>query len=332
MDSSEEMRDRLATVLGRTTGAPVEVGRVVALSGGAASLTFAVDAMKDGAPWPLIFQRGASAEASAGALSKSVQARLQMRAREAGLPVAEVVAVLTPDDGLGDGFVMERIEGESLAPKWLRLPVYAQAREAMVTQCATALARLHSIPLATIADLPLGGASPAEAHEATFDLYRSFGVDVPVFDLAFAWLKERLPTDPPSVLVHGDFRSGNFIVGPEGLRAVLDWELAHRGHPFEDIGWLSTNTWRFGEWRQPVGGFGGRGAFFDAYEAAGGRVDRSLAPVFELWGSLRWGVMCLQMAGAHLSGARRSVELAAIGRRVSETEIDILHILKHGEV
>ncbi len=326
------MRERLAIVLGRAAGPTVEVSRVVALSGGAASLTFAVDATRDGALWPLIFQRGASAEASVGALSKSVQARLQMRAREAGLPVAEVVAVLTPDDGLGDGFVMERIEGESLAPKWLRLAEYAQAREAMVAQCATALARLHSIPLATIGDLPLGGASLAEVREATFDLYRSFGVDVPVFDLAFAWLKERVPADPPSVLVHGDFRSGNFIVGAEGLRAVLDWELAHRGHPFEDIGWLCTNTWRFGEWRQPVGGFGTREAFFDAYEAAGGRVDRGLAPVFELWGSLRWGVMCLQMADAHLSGARRSVELAAIGRRVSETEIDILHILKHGEV
>ena len=332
MDSVEEMRERLAAVLRRSAGGPVEVGGVVALSGGAASLTFAVDATRDGAPWPLIFQRGASAEASVGAMPKSLQAKLQIRAREAGLPVAEVVAVPAPDDGLGDGFVMERIEGESLAPKWLRLPEYAQARGAMVAQCAIALARLHSIPLPTLADLPLGGASPAESCAATFDLYRSFGVDVPVFDLAFAWLKERLPADPPSVLVHGDFRSGNFIVGPEGLRAVLDWELAHLGHPFEDIGWLCTNTWRFGEWRSPVGGFGAREAFFDAYEAAGGRVDRSLAPVFELWGSLRWGVMCLQMAQAHLSGARRSVELAAIGRRVSETEIDILYILKHGEV
>jgi aminoglycoside phosphotransferase (APT) family kinase protein len=165
-----------------------------------------------------------------------------------------------------------------------------------------------------------------------YELYRGFGVDIPVFDLGFGWAMERMPTDRPSALVHGDFRSGNFIVGPDGLRAILDWELAHLGHPMEDIGWLCTNTWRFGEWRHPVGGFGHREPFYAAYEAAGGRIDRDLVRLFELWGSLRWGVMCLQMAHAHLSGARRSVELAAIGRRVSETEIDILHILKHGEV
>lgn len=332
MARADDLPERLAALLTRAAGVLVEVTRAVALSGGAASLTFAVDAVRDGALWPLIFQRGAAGEAAVGAMSKAVQARLQMRAHAAGLPVAEVVAIAEPDDGLGDGFVMARIDGETLAPKWLRLPEFVGARGAMVAQTATALARLHAIPIAEFADLPLAAASPADSRSAMFELYRSFGVEVPVFDLGFAWLAERVPADPPSVLVHGDFRSGNFIVGHDGLRAVLDWELAHLGHPMADIGWLCTNTWRFGEWRSPVGGFGARAAFYDAYEAAGGRADRALAPVFELWGSLRWGVMCLQMAASHLTGARRSVELAAIGRRVSETEADILHILKHGEV
>lgn len=328
----DEIGPRLERLLRRETGGDVAVARVVALSGGAASLTFAVDARRNGTPWPLIFQRSGGDETAVGAISKSVQAALQMRARAAGLPVAAVVAVTRPDDGLGDGFVMERIAGESLAPRYLRSPDYADARAAMVTQCATALARLHAIAPADLAGLPLLAASPTEARIAMYELYRGFGVDSPVFELAFAWLAERLPSDAPTALVHGDFRSGNFIVGPEGLRAVLDWELAHLGHPMEDIGWLCTNTWRFGAWQLPVGGFGTREAFYEAYTAAGGTVDRALARVFELWGSLRWGVMCLQLAHGHLSGARRSVELAAIGRRVSETEIDILHILKQGEV
>jgi len=328
----EELNARLEALLGRATGAPVEVVRVTALTGGAASLTYRVDARRGDGAWPLIFQCGATGDAAVGALRKSVQARLQVRAGAAGLPVADVVAIAEPADDLGDGFVMACIDGESLAPKWLRSADYAHAREAMVGQCAAALARLHAIPVADLADLPLPAASPAESWRLMYELYRSFAVDVPVFDLAFAWARERMPADPPAALVHGDFRSGNFIVGLAGLRAVLDWELAHLGHPMEDIGWLCTNTWRFGEWRRPVGGFGQRDAFYAAYEAAGGRVDRELARTFELWGSLRWGVMCLQMAQAHLSGARRSVELAAIGRRVSETEIDILHILKHGEV
>ena len=328
----DEVGHALERLLRREAGGDVAVERVVALSGGAASLTFAVDAIRGGAAWPLIFQQAGGEEAAVGSMPKSVQARLQARALQAGLPVAAVVAVAGPDDGLGDGFVMERIEGESLAPRYLRLPDYAEARAAMVAQCATALARLHAIPIADVADLPLSSASPADARTAMYDHYRGFGVDSPVFDLAFAWLAERMPIDPPTALVHGDFRSGNFIVGPTGLRAILDWELAHLGHPMEDIGWLCTNTWRFGEWRLPVGGFGARAAFYEAYVAAGGTLDRDLARVFELWGSLRWGVMCLQLANGHLSGAQPSVELAAIGRRVSETEIDILHILKHGEV
>ncbi len=328
----DEVAPALQDLLRRETGGDVAVDRVVALSGGAASLTFAVDTRRDGSAWPLIFQRAGAEEAAVGALAKSVQARLQVRARQAGLPVAAVVAVASPADGLGDGFVMERIEGESLAPRYLRLPDYAAARAAMVGQCATALARLHAIGPGEFADLPLPAASPAAARTAMYELYRGFGVDSPVFDLAFAWLAERLPDEPPAALVHGDFRSGNFIVGREGLRAILDWELAHVGHPMEDVGWLCTNTWRFGAWQRPVGGFGAREAFHDAYVAAGGTLDRELARVFELWGSLRWGVMCLQLAHAHLSGVRPSVELAAIGRRVSETEIDILHILKHGEV
>lgn len=328
----DELNAKLGALLTRTTGASVEVTRMTALTGGAASLTYRIDAKRDGERWPLIYQCGATAEASAGALRKSVQAQLQMRARNAGLPVAEVIAIPDPADGLGDGFVMACIDGESLAPKWLRQPDYAAARAVMTRQCAEALARLHAVPPAEFADLALPAASPAEACAAMYDLYRGFAVDLPVFELAFAWAKERLPADPPTALIHGDFRSGNFIVGADGLRAVLDWELAHLGHPMEDIGWLCTNTWRFGEWRKPVGGFGQREPFYEAYEAAGGTIDRGLAQVFELWGSLRWGVMCLQMAQAHLSGARRSVELAAIGRRVSETEIDILHILRHGEI
>lgn len=328
----DELRPALERLLRRESGGDVVVERVVALSGGAASLTFSVDAARNAAPWPLIFQRSGGDETAVGAMSKSAQAALQMRAHAAGLPVAAVIAVTRPDDGLGDGFVMERIAGESLAPRYLRSPDYAAARAAMVAHCATALAQLHAIPPADLADLQLPAASPAEARTAMYELYRGFGVDSPVFDLAFAWLAERMPSEAPTALVHGDFRSGNFIVGPEGLRAVLDWELAHLGHPMEDIGWLCTNTWRFGAWQLPVGGFGTREAFYDGYVAAGGALDRALARVFELWGSLRWGVMCLQLANGHLSGARPSVELAAIGRRVSETEIDILHILKQGEV
>lgn len=266
-------------------------------------------------------------------MPKATQARLQQLAHAHGLPVAEVVAVLEPGDGLGAGFIMARIDGESLAPKWLKLPQYANARAALTAQMAATLARLHAIPLAEGAAIGLKGQSTAAQLATSFDHYRHFGVNSPTFDLAFAWLKERVPDRPPSVIVHGDYRSGNIIVDENGLAAVLDWELAHLGDPIEDIGWLCASAWRFGVWQKPVGGFGERQAFYDAYEAAGGcHVDPAVARVWEVWGNLRWGLSCLQLGDDHVSGRVRSVERAAIGRRVTEVELDLLYILQHGDI
>ncbi|WP_156255195.1 phosphotransferase family protein [Sandarakinorhabdus oryzae] len=313
-------------------GAPVS--RVEQLSGGASSATFAVDATKpDGTAWPLILQCAATGSVPEGGLPRADQARLQQIAFAHGLPVAEVVRVLAPEDGLGEGFIMARLPGEALAPKWLKLPDYAPARAVLTEQCASVLARLHGLPVDLASGLALPRASTAESLQRMFANYRRFGVDSPVFDLAFAWLRERLEDRPATCIVHGDFRSGNFLVAPDGLVAVLDWELAHIGDGHEDLGWLCCNAWRFGVWDKPVGGFGARDALFAAYEAAGGgAVDRDRAAFWELYGTLKWGIACLQLGDDHVSGRLRNVERAAIGRRVSEVELDLMHMLKFGSV
>jgi len=150
----------------------------------------------------------------------------------------------------------------------------------------------------------------------------------PVFELAFAWLHAHLP--PPAArprLVHGDFRNGNLIVGPEGVVAVLDWELAHIGDPMEDLGWICVNPWRFGVVDKPVGGFGEREDLYAGYESVGGaKVDRAHARFWEVFGALRWGVMCAGMTAAFRSGDP-SVERAVIARRASETEVDLMRLL-----
>jgi aminoglycoside phosphotransferase (APT) family kinase protein len=128
-------------------------------------------------------------------------------------------------------------------------------------------------------------------------------------------------------LVHGDFRNGNLIVGADGLRAVLDWELAHIGDPLEDLGWLCVKSWRFGSPHR-VGGFGDVDQLLDAYaQASGRRIDPQALSWWEVMGTLRWGIICILQAANHLSGAVRSVELAAIGRRVCEVENDLLLLL-----
>lgn len=311
-----------------------DVSRVEQLSGGASSATYAVDAVKaDGSPWPLILQCAATGSVPEGGLPRADQARLQQFAFASGLPVAEVVRVLEPGDGLGEGYLMIRLPGEALAPRYLKLPEYAPARAVLTQQCAAVLARLHRLPVAAVAGLALPTGSTAQLLERMFANYRRFDVNSPVFDLVFAWLKERLDDRPATTIVHGDFRSGNFLVAPDGLVAVLDWELAHLGDPHEDLGWLCCNSWRFGVWDKPVGGFGERDELYAAYEAAGGGpVDRDQAHLWEILGTLKWGLSCLTLGHDHVSGRLRNVERAAIGRRVSEVELDLMHMLKFGSV
>jgi aminoglycoside phosphotransferase (APT) family kinase protein len=95
----------------------------------------------------------------------------------------------------------------------------------------------------------------------------------------------------------------------------------------EDLGWVCVNSWRFGEIDKPVGGFGTREELFAGYEAAGRRVDANRVKFWEVMGTLRWGVMCCGMMQRSRIGLEHSIERAMIGRRASETEIDLLRLL-----
>ena len=83
-----------------------------------------------------------------------------------------------------------------------------------------------------------------------------------MFELALAWLdrKKPAPTAQP-VLVHGDYRTGNYLADETGVTAILDWEGAHLGDPIEDLGWLCVKSWRFGAVDRPAGGFGSRASY-----------------------------------------------------------------------
>jgi len=132
--------------------------------------------------------------------------------------------------------------------------------------------------------------------------------------------------------VHGDFRNGNFIVRETGIAYVLDWEVAHLGDPHEDLGWLCMNAWRFGRLDRPVGGFGSRSRLYEEYEkATGNPVQADRVHFWEIYGTLKWGVICQWFAHQYLSGEVRVLERAAIGRRVSETELDLLDLIEEVE-
>jgi len=324
------LRERIEEALGaaalRHFGDPVKIENLRPVSGGAVGETWFFDAVQGGQRRELILRGSRPGREGSHLLTRTSEAQLQQRALEAGVPVAPVPFILEERDGIGAGYVMERIPGETIARKILRDEPYREARTRMACRCGEILARIHSMDPARLP--PLQKMPAGEQIQQFRQIYLAFGEDLPVFDFAFRWLADHAPGESELRLVHGDFRNGNFIVGPEGIRAVLDWELAHLGDPLEDLGWLCVNSWRFGNLDEPVGGFGQREDLFRGYESAGGRkIDPDTVHFWEVFGTLKWGIMCLIQGFTHLSGAKRSVELAAIGRRPSETEIDLLNLL-----
>jgi aminoglycoside phosphotransferase (APT) family kinase protein len=338
-NQDQELAERIETVLagrlGERLGASPRVERLRRLTAGAANQTWRFDAVGiirldcvlRRSPYLEAQTEEAEAEADdSGAMTKAGEALVQEAARRAGVEAAEVLFTLDEADGLGDGYVMLALEGETLARRILRDDAYAEARPRLARQCGETLARLHSVDATGLPELQTSTA--ATQLERYGEIYRSCEQPVPVFDLALGWLREHLRMPDRVTLVHGDFRNGNLMVGPEGLRAVLDWEIAHLGDPMEDLGWICVTSWRFGQIDHPVGGFGSREDLRAGYEAAGGGpVDPEAMRYWEVFGTLKWGIMCMTMTRAHLTGQVRSVERAAIGRRVSETEFDLINLL-----
>ena len=325
-ERSRKVAAALSCAAERNLGGPVKIENLRPLSGGASADTWSFDAECRGNRYELIL-RLAPPQKDHIRLDRITEANLLSLAGEAGVPVPKVLFQVEEEEGLGLGYAMERIAGETIARRILRDDRYAEARSRMARQCGEILCRIHSMDTSCLP--PLQDLPAATLVEQMYSMYRTFGQELPVFELAFRWLQDHLPESGEPRFVHGDFRNGNFIVGPEGIRAVLDWELAHLGDPMEDLGWICVNSWRFGNIDLPVGGFGIREDLFAGYETAGGgTVDPEEVHFWEVFGTLKWGLITILQAFTHLGGARRSVELAAIGRRTSETEIDLVRLLR----
>jgi len=321
-----DLTGRLASYLSAQLGADVRVTGLARLPGGASRETWAFDAEVDGRVLRLVLRRDPPGRP--GVHDCGHELRLLRAAAAAGVPVPAARWGESRPDVLDTPFVvMDRVEGETIPRRILREPALAAARDRLVGQCAAAAAAVHRIDRAGLGFLG-EPRTPAQLVAAQRDTLDALGEPHPVFELALRWLAERTPAARPPAVVHGDFRIGNVIVDAGGLRAVLDWELAHAGDPAEDLGWFCVRAWRFGQDRRPAGGLGAREELLDAYRAAGGAgVDAADLRFWEVYGTLRWGVMCLIQAAAHLTGAVRSVELAAIGRRACEMEWALLELV-----
>lgn len=330
MSDISDIAHGLEAVARRIAGPNARATALRRLSGGASQEIWSFDIETNGASKGYILRRapgGAQLGVSAQSIGLTTEAAVINAALKAGAAAPVVTHICDDLDGLGAAYVMERLSGETIARKILRDETFARARPVLAAQCGAALARIHATPADTLPELPFSGA--VEQLDRYEEVYRSFATPRPIFDLAFRHLRDRAPQPLAPSLVHGDFRLGNIMVGPEGLVAALDWELAHVGDPTEDLSWICMPSWRFGQMDMPVGGFGEVADLLKGYRDAGGdpRIDEAAVRWWTIFGSLKWGCMCLTMFRAFESGADASVERAAIGRRASETELDLMLML-----
>ena len=317
------MKERLEAVLRPVLGDGVVVENLNTLTGGASRTTWAFDAVTDQRK-ALILRTGPSDDMHA---TMELEAGVQLRAAAAGAPVPHILAADNSPAALGNPYLIcEAIAGETIVRR-IHRSLDDAARARLLQQCAAALAAVHRADPAGL------GLTQTDEVTEWRDRLDEMGDTTATFEWVFRWLDAHRPPPSPARLVHGDFRMGNLIVDEAGLAAVLDWELVHVGEACEDLAWFCIRAWRFGAPEHlGAGGLGSVESFVTAYEAAGGEtIDRDALRWWLTLATLRWGVICRFQAERHLSGQTPSVELAAIGRRVSETEWDVLDLLEGGK-
>jgi aminoglycoside phosphotransferase (APT) family kinase protein len=303
----------------RIFGGSVKVENLMRLTGGANMESWSFDYAGHG----YVLRRSPSADMMAGRVyGHDVEAAVVRAAFLAGVKAPEIIAEVEALDHLGTGYMMRRVEAEVDPAKILASPP-----SSLLNDFARELAAIHAVPLDSLPALPEAGAANLLADlKARFLL---FGGNRPVMALAIRWLEDHLPPPVDAVLLHGDFRMGNIMVDARGLAAVLDWELAHLGDRHQDLAFGCINSWRFGYIDRPAFGIGQVDAFFAAYaRESGHNVDAGRFRWWLVYATLWWGVCCLQMTDIWRSGADSGLERAVIGRRASETEVDLLMLLE----
>lgn len=315
----------LAAAVRRRLGAATRLENLTVPTLGGSNRTVIFDAVESGGTRRRLVSRQETYQGPHSPfLDPSDQYRVMERVHADGFPVPRPVFAYDETDGMGAGFVTEFVGGETLPKRIIESAEFADVRPRLARQLGELLARLHALPVEDFSFLESRADSidVLDAQRARIDAY---GRPRPALELALRWLERERPDAGPRALLHGDFRVGNLLVGPEGVNAVLDWECSHLGSVVEDIGWLGLRSWRFGRPDLPVGGVAQWRPFLEAYEGAGGRrIEPDRIRWWSLFGFVRWAVLNLMQGYGHTSGTRRGLVFAACGRNADLIEYELL--------
>ena len=175
--------------------------------------------------------------------------------QDTNVPVPPTVAATDDHSIIGsDFYVMERVEGTVLRADEPADFANAEARKRVGTELVDTLASIHQVDTEAVGLEDVGhppGYTGRQVDRWGQQLDWAFEVTkedrpVPVLEEVGAWLEDNVPADHPETLVHGDYKLDNVMFGPQRpveLVAVFDWEMATRGDPRFDLGWM-LSYWR----------------------------------------------------------------------------------------
>ncbi len=328
------VRARLAAFIAKVSGQVVGTIEASPLAGGAIQENWLVDVELAGRHQELVLRTDAPSRV-AMSHGRAEEFALLTAAHGAGVTVPEPLWLCRDPDVLGqDFYLMRRVGGVARGNRVVKDLKLGGDRKRLAERLGVELARIHEILPGTagLHFLPLPRSSPAldEIARLRGEL-DGRGNGHPVLEWGLRWLERKAPLAGEIVLVHHDFRSGNYMLDESGLTAILDWEFAAWGDPMTDIGWFCAKCWRYGAEGLEAGGIAPRADFYRGYEGASGRRIRPDAVHYwEVMAHLRWAVIALQQMDRHVGGGEQSLELALTGRILPELERTIIELVAPG--
>jgi aminoglycoside phosphotransferase (APT) family kinase protein len=314
----------------------ISVSNIARIAGGASRETWSFDARwREGGG---AVERGfiIRRDPPASLLSGNNQLEFELYTEMAGsdIPVPPVYWLESDGHALDRPFfAMGRLPGQTDARQLVTAPQWAEVRPRVAEQKARILAAIHAFPVDRIGSLehpPSPEASAAHEVERWERVMREDTLEPqPVLELAFHWLKRHIPPPPQRLsIVHGDYRTGNFLYDDSGITGILDWEMAHAGDPIEDLGWVVIKSWRWaGDDR--VGGLCSRDDFVRMYEdASATKVDRDALKFWEVFSNVKFATLFLTGTKAIINGKTPDLLLAVTSFIQPGLEVELLELIR----
>jgi aminoglycoside phosphotransferase (APT) family kinase protein len=323
----------LARVIAGQIGAKdVAIADVRSMLGGAVQAVFRMTLDVTGGPLagrqPVVLRANLGDGLGYG-VDRQTEAQIIAAAISVGIPVPPVLAASNDGAGLGKPWIIQPlVAGDSRGRSIVRAPDLVTLGPRLAAELGGYLARIHTIKSgdARVASLPAPLRPPVETEIARLRAALDAGCEPrPALEYILGWLLAHAPAPRPTVLLHGDYRTGNYIVADGRVAAVIDWELAHWGDPREDIGWFISRSWRFGNDDKVAGGLAKFAVFLDAYNAVASEpIGASEVVYWEIYAAARWATLAAMQGARAATAGSRGLELALTGLMVPEVELDAL--------